>query len=84
MSTKNKDMSKNNCDDCFTKRLVIITGDKGGVGKSTLSRALLHFYTSKEIPCIAFECDTRNPQLEVTVHRIFLVTASNRYKLVVD
>jgi Mrp family chromosome partitioning ATPase len=64
MSRKNRNMSDNNGNSEFTKRLVVVTGDKGGVGKSTLSRALLHFYTSKNIPCIAFECDTRNPQLE--------------------
>ncbi|MEO0969606.1 MAG: hypothetical protein AAFX80_15085 [Cyanobacteria bacterium J06639_18] len=45
-------------------RLVIVTGDKGGVGKSTFTRGLLHTYiTRNEIP-IVFEADKSNPQLK--------------------
>jgi hypothetical protein len=47
-----------------SKRLVIVTGDKGGVGKSTFARGLLQLYINKDIDCIAYEADQRNPQLE--------------------
>lgn len=46
------------------KRFVIVTGDKGGVGKSTFARALFDFYISQKFPCIGYDADTRNPQLE--------------------
>lgn len=45
------------------KRLVIIAGDKGGVGKTTFARGLLQLYINKDLPCIAYDADTRNPQL---------------------
>lgn len=46
------------------KRFVIVTGDKGGVGKSTFARGLFDFYISQKLPCIGYDADTRNPQLE--------------------
>lgn len=45
------------------KRLVIVTGDKGGVGKSTFTRALLQLYIDKNLWCIAYDADQRNNQL---------------------
>jgi len=54
-------MSKNSKS---TRRLVIITGDKGGVGKSTFARGLLQLYINKDLVCAAYEADQRNPQLE--------------------
>ncbi|MEO1763766.1 MAG: hypothetical protein AAFR83_17760 [Cyanobacteria bacterium J06629_18] len=45
-------------------RLVIITGDKGGVGKSTFARGLLHTYLSNEEFPIVFEADKSNPNIE--------------------
>ena len=62
-----KEANMDKTDTNFTKRLVIVTGEKGGVGKSTLSRALFQLYINNNVPCQAFECDTRNPQL----HRHF-------------
>ncbi|MCC5623331.1 hypothetical protein [Nostoc sp. CHAB 5715] len=46
------------------KRLIIVTGDKGGVGKSTFARALFQLYINKSLPCVTYEADLRNPQLE--------------------
>ncbi|MDF5727682.1 MAG: chromosome partitioning protein ParA [Rhizonema sp. PD38] len=46
------------------RRLVIVTGDKGGVGKSTFARGLLQLYINKDLVCLAYEADQRNPQLE--------------------
>jgi hypothetical protein len=45
------------------KRLVMITGDKGGTGKSTFARGLLDIYQHREIPCRAYDGDRRNAQL---------------------
>lgn len=58
---KGKKMSDNNR---LPKRLVIVVGDKGGVGKTTFSRGLLQLYINKNIPCIAYDADSRNPQLQ--------------------
>jgi Mrp family chromosome partitioning ATPase len=44
-------------------RLVLVTGDKGGTGKSVVARALLDIYRHQKINCIAYECDQSNPQL---------------------
>jgi hypothetical protein len=44
-------------------RLVLVTGDKGGTGKSVVSRILLDIYRDRNINCIAYECDQSNPQL---------------------
>ena len=56
---KNLELQKAN-----QKRLVIVTGDKGGVGKSTFSRGLLQVYVNKKIHLLAYDADKRNPQLE--------------------
>ncbi|MUG91728.1 chromosome partitioning protein ParA [Scytonema sp. UIC 10036] len=52
-----------NTNDKAQRRLVIITGDKGGVGKSTFARGLLQLYVDKDIKCLAYEADQRNPQV---------------------
>jgi CobQ/CobB/MinD/ParA nucleotide binding domain len=44
-------------------RLVIVTGNKGGCGKSTFARGLLDLYRHHQIPCRAYDTDTQNPQL---------------------
>ncbi|BDA75902.1 similar to mobilization protein MobD (plasmid) [Calothrix sp. PCC 7716] len=49
---------------CRKKRFVIVTGDKGGVGKSTFARGLFDYYIKNKLPCIGYDADTRNPQLE--------------------
>ncbi len=66
----NNNYSNNQASSDYSKRLVIVTGEKGGVGKSTLARALFQLYIKDSIPCLAFECDTRNPQL----HRHFKIS----------
>lgn len=45
------------------KRLVIVTGDKGGVGKSTFARGLLQLYIDKNLWCLGYDADQRNNQL---------------------
>ena len=78
MSQNNKNKGKkmsedntntnNNCpkstNNQLQRRLVIVTGDKGGVGKSTFARGLLQLYINKDLRCISYEADHRNPQLE--------------------
>lgn len=44
-------------------RFVIVTGDKGGTGKSVVARIILDIYRHRNIDCIAYECDQSNPQL---------------------
>lgn len=46
-----------------TGRVVIVTGDKGGVGKSTFARGLLHLYINKKLKYLAYDSDHRNAQL---------------------
>ncbi|MBD6620474.1 hypothetical protein FNW02_33015 [Komarekiella sp. 'clone 1'] len=46
------------------RRLIIVTGDKGGVGKSTFARALLQTYLDTEQNFAAFDADTSNPQIK--------------------
>jgi hypothetical protein len=62
-NTNNNPDYQNNHDSTSQNRLVIVTGDKGGVGKSTFSRGLLQLYLNKNLPCIAYDADKRNPQL---------------------
>jgi energy-coupling factor transporter ATP-binding protein EcfA2 len=45
------------------KRLILITGDKGGTGKSTFGRALLDILLHRQIQCAAYDSDKRNSQL---------------------
>jgi hypothetical protein len=47
----------------YIGRLVLVTGDKGGTGKSVMARLLLDIYRHRNIDCIAYECDQSNPQL---------------------
>jgi len=47
----------------YNGRLVLVTGDKGGTGKSVMARLLLDIYRHRNIDCIAYECDQSNPQL---------------------
>lgn len=44
-------------------RLVIVTGDKGGVGKSTFARGLVQTYLDKGQRFIGFDADSSNSQL---------------------
>jgi hypothetical protein len=45
------------------RRLVIVTGNKGGCGKSIFARGLLDLYQHLQVPCIAYDSDTQNAQL---------------------
>lgn len=45
------------------KRLVIVTGDKGGVGKSTFARGLVQTYLDKGQRFLGFDADSSNSQL---------------------
>lgn len=44
-------------------RIVFVTGDKGGVGKSFTSRVLLDWYEAKGIPVKAYDTDKTNSTL---------------------
>lgn len=45
------------------KRIILVTGDKGGTGKSLTSRLLLDVLHDKSKNCLAYDCDQSNPQL---------------------
>ncbi|BBD62878.1 hypothetical protein NIES2109_57280 (plasmid) [Nostoc sp. HK-01] len=47
-----------------SRRLVIVTGDKGGVGKSTFSRAMIQTYLDNNQNFAAFDADMSNPQIK--------------------
>ncbi len=61
-STDSADQKPNN-EPKTVGRLVLVTGDKGGTGKSVVARILLDIYRHRNINCIAYECDQSNPQL---------------------
>jgi hypothetical protein len=64
MNKKKMSDNSNNQTKQYTRRLVIVTGDKGGVGKSTFSRALLQTYLDTNQNFAAFDADTSNPQIK--------------------
>jgi len=45
------------------KRILAVTSDKGGNGKSTVSRGIGDLLLQRNIPTMAFDCDRRNAQL---------------------
>ncbi len=47
----------------LNQRVVIVTGDKGGVGKSTFARGLLQLYINRKLNYLAYDSDNRNAQL---------------------
>lgn len=54
----------NNATSTNSRRLVIVTGDKGGVGKSTFSRAMIQTYLDTKQEFAAFDADMSNPQIK--------------------
>ena len=47
----------------IAKRLVFVTGDKGGVGKSFTARTLVQRNLDMSQPCHAYDIDPVNPSL---------------------
>ena len=47
----------------LAKRLVFVTGDKGGVGKSFTARTLVQHHLDTNRPCHAYDIDPVNPTL---------------------
>ena len=45
------------------RRIVFVTGDKGGVGKSFVSRALVQYFMDRQMPFRAYDLDPVNPNL---------------------
>jgi hypothetical protein len=45
------------------RRMVVVTGNKGGCGKSIFARGLLDLYQHWQVPCVAYDSDTQNAQL---------------------
>ncbi|CAK0764919.1 Chromosome partitioning protein ParA [Gammaproteobacteria bacterium] len=58
-------------------RLILVHGDKGGVGKSTLARATLDYlYRKNRIP-VVYDADNRNGQLHRFYNDVFPVNQLN-------
>ncbi|NJL19749.1 MAG: hypothetical protein HC895_01325 [Leptolyngbyaceae cyanobacterium SM1_3_5] len=53
------------------KRMIAVTSDKGGNGKSTVVRILAEIFLQRNIPTLAFDCDKRNAQLFRYYHQAF-------------
>ncbi len=72
------------------KRLLVITGDKGGTGKSTFARVLVDILLQRSVKLVAFDSDKRNAQLyrfynqavESGVHRVDIATPGGADALV--
>lgn len=64
MSTSTVEQQQTSEKSKTTSRLVIVTGDKGGVGKSTFARGLLQIYLNAKQDFVAFDADTSNPQIK--------------------
>lgn len=55
-------------------RLILVHGDKGGVGKSTLARATLDYLYRRDRVPIVYDADNRNGQIHRFYHDLFPVT----------
>lgn len=53
------------------RRIVAITADKGGTGKSTFARIYAHYLIARNINTLAFDADPRNAQLYRHYHSAF-------------
>ncbi|CAF0689661.1 P-loop NTPase family protein [Candidatus Methylacidithermus pantelleriae] len=57
------------------KRLILVHGEKGGVGKSTFARTLAEFYTEHFIPWHGYDCDAnRGPLFRCYKDRVSTVS----------
>ncbi|NJL56670.1 chromosome partitioning protein ParA [bacterium] len=59
------------------KRIIGVTGDKGGTGKSTVSRTIADLAIQKNISTLIFDCDKRNAQLHRYYDKAFQLTANS-------
>lgn len=57
----NNNKNKNNPQQL--RRLVMVTGDKGGVGKSTFARGLAQIYIDNTVKFVGLDADNSNPHL---------------------
>jgi hypothetical protein len=62
-ATKSKRQQRQDSQKQLNRRLILVTGDKGGTGKSITSRILLDIYRDRGKHCLAYDCDQSNPQL---------------------
>lgn len=47
----------------MAKRVICVTADKGGTGKSTCSRGFADIYLRRDLKVLLYDCDKRNSQL---------------------
>jgi len=56
------------------KTIIVVTSDKGGCGKSTVSRTIADMVVRRNLPTLSFDCDKRNAQLHRYYHQAFSST----------
>ncbi|BCL40164.1 hypothetical protein [Nostoc sp. MS1] len=62
-STGNNENDDENTNPEQLRRLVMVTGDKGGVGKSTFARGLAQTYIDNAVKFVGLDADNSNPHL---------------------
>ncbi|WP_225895595.1 hypothetical protein [Dendronalium phyllosphericum] len=62
-ATGNKGNNNKNSHPEQLRRLVMVTGDKGGVGKSTFARGLAQTYIDNAVRFVGLDADSSNPHL---------------------
>ncbi|WP_199342051.1 hypothetical protein [Nostoc punctiforme] len=63
VSKKNNKNNNNKNNPQQLRRLVMVTGDKGGVGKSTFARGLAQIYIDNAVKFVGLDADNSNPHL---------------------
>ncbi len=63
VSEKNNKNNNNKDNPEQLRRLVMVTGDKGGVGKSTFARGLAQTYIDNAVKFVGLDADNSNPHL---------------------
>ncbi|MBW4430074.1 MAG: hypothetical protein KME50_38485 [Nostoc desertorum CM1-VF14] len=62
-NTNNNGNNNNKNNPQQLRRLVMVTGDKGGVGKSTFARGLAQIYIDNTVKFVGLDADNSNPHL---------------------
>jgi CobQ/CobB/MinD/ParA nucleotide binding domain len=63
VSKKNNKNTNNKTNPEKLRKLVMVTGDKGGVGKSTFARGLAQTYIDNAVKFVGLDADNSNPHL---------------------
>jgi|GEM_PF-4294713 len=67
---KTKDLAEDKSSSMLFKLLIFMVSDKGGTGKSTLTRAYVDILHARNIDYLAYDGDKRNSQLYRHYHNV--------------